>query len=181
MTHVWAGIGSRDTPIDIQEKMLSIARYLGEKNYWCRTGAAQGADQAFALGRADRTILYLPWNGYENDWVYSRIALKTQIGCMYPSDRAIDLASQYHLAWNACSLSARKLHGRNSHIILGRDLESPSEFVIYWAKTDSNNNPLGGTGQGIRIAQAFKIPTYNLYNPMDIAKLADIIDFGKLK
>src|SRR5438309_400375 len=141
MSKVWAGIGSRETPTEVQLRMLDIARHLGEKDYWCRTGAAIGADHAFALGRADRTILYLPWNDYEKYWVQSRIALKTQIGCRDPSDRAIDLASQFHPNWDACSLSARKLHGRNSHIILGRDLESPVEFVVYWARTDSNGDP----------------------------------------
>lgn len=180
MAKVWAGIGSRETPKVVQDKMTKIAQYLGEKDYWCRTGAARGADQAFGVGRADRTILYLPWNGYEKDWVHSRIALKTQIGCLYPSDRAIDLASQHHPKWDDCSLGARKLHGRNSHIILGRDLESPCEFVIYWARTDGNGNPLGGTGEGIRIARAFKVPTYNLNNNMETKALATFIDIGEL-
>lgn len=70
-------------------------------------------------------------------------------------------ASDATPAWHRCSEYARKLHARNGFQILGRDLFSPSQFVVCWTK---DGGPTGGTGQAIRLATAYQVPVFNLFH-----------------
>jgi hypothetical protein len=180
MAKVWAGIGSRETPKQIMDKMVKIAYHLGQKDYWCRTGAARCADQAFGVGKPDKTILYLPWRKYEETWVDTVTKVGAKIGCFEPTVDALSIAKDYHPGWSVCSVGAQRLHGRNSHIVLGKQLDSLVQFIVYWALTDGYGNPLGGTGQAIRIAKSYSIPTYNLNDNMETKALAALIDIGEL-
>lgn len=64
---------------------------------------------------------------------------------------------------------ARKLQARNSHQVLGLDLETPSEFIVCWTK---NGKSSGGTGQAIRIALDYGIPIFDAgkYNNIEKCK-----------
>lgn len=159
MDEAIAAIGSRETPPDVLSKMEHVAKILSH-DYWIRTGAAIGADQAFGDGAGERTIVYLPWRNYEATWVDS---IGCKIGCTAPSGNAIELASRYHPAWDRCSRGARALHGRNAHIILGKNLDSPVKFVLFWAN-EIAGEVQGGTGLGVRIARAHDIPCININN-----------------
>lgn len=177
MSIAYAGIGSRSTPDDIKINMIAIARILGGlsmngENLWLRTGGCVGADQAFATGLPEKTILYLPWLNYEFQWRQD-LSNRMHIGCPTPSQEAIELASEFHPNWSACSSGARLLHGRNTQIILGKHLKSPVKFVLYWAKMDMNTGVLGGTGMGIRIAQKYNIPHWNMKIDHDFNKIID--------
>lgn len=167
--NVYSGIGSRETNGDGLVRIFKYATALNKLGYWCRTGAAIGADQKFASASKSRTILYLPWCDYEKGWVNNQILEphNNQIGCIKPSEGAIQLASQFHPNWKACSNGARKLHGRNAHIILGRDLKSPSKFVLYTAQ-EVHGEVQGGTGLGIRLAREYNIRYYNLLIEDDV-------------
>ena len=48
--NIYAGIGARKTPVYILSIMGTIGEYLAEKGWILNTGAAPGADQAFAEG-----------------------------------------------------------------------------------------------------------------------------------
>jgi len=102
-----------------------------------RSGGAIGADTAFESGATNKEI-FKP-----ND----------------ATTEAIELASTVHPAWYACNDYVRKLHGRNAQIILGRELNSPVEFVICYTADEEH----GGTSLGIKIAKKFNIPVYNLF------------------
>jgi len=136
----FAGIGSRETPPDIMDIMKKISTYL-LPTHWLRSGGAEGADTAFYSGR----------DGIDCEIFRANDA----------TPEAIELASMYHPAWDRCTPFVKKLHGRNSMIILGRKLDSFVSSVICWTP---DGGPTGGTGLGIRIAQAYRIPIYNLYH-----------------
>lgn len=174
----FGGIGSRDITDKYAIILLSISRKFAEQGYWLRTGAAIGADQSCAIGAGKNTILYLPWKNYEKEWVESRRELGSVIGCIEPSKEAIKLASEVHPAWDKCSNGAQLLHGRNAHIILGRNLSSPVEFVLYYSQTIGHEIIPSGTGLGVAIARKYSIPLYNVNDPRDIASLT--YKFGKL-
>lgn len=140
----YAGIGSRETPPLVLQRMTEKARELAAQGYILRSGAAEGADSAFEAGAGDAKEIWLPWRGFNNH--SSRLL---------PSAEAFVLAEKYHPAWIRCSGAARKLHARNCHQVLGADLRTPVEFVLCWTK---DGKASGGTGQAIRIAQAFGIP-----------------------
>ena len=135
----YAGIGSRKTPANILKIMTKMAEYLDIQKYILRSGAASGADQAFENGTSNKEI-YLP---------------------QHTTDEAIELASQIHPAWNRCGDYDKKLHGINVQIVLGKDLISPSSFVICWTP---NGKKVGGTSLGIRVAEKHNIPVYNLFD-----------------
>lgn len=153
----YAGIGSRQTPVDVLEEMKSIAYQLAQQNWTLRSGFAGGADMAFTEG-ADAIDggmeQYIPWSGFNN-----APRNDDRFICLEPSKEQLDIAEYFHPAWNKCSPAAKKLHARNVNQILGKDLDTPSKMVICWTP---NGKAGGGTGQAIRIAQYYSVPIFDL-------------------
>ena len=153
----YAGIGSRETPDDILTIFEQAGTYLAKKDFVLRSGGAKGADQSFkANGRKE---IYLPWYKFENS--KSNLIVK--------DPKAFEIAKQFHPYWHNLSQGAMKLQARNSHQVLGQDLETPSTFIICWTK---NGKGKGGTGQAIRIAKHYNIPIFDAgkYNNIDTIK-----------
>ena len=148
---LYAGIGSRETPRSILDLMTMIAIKLESLGYTLRSGGAIGADSAFESGVKSLKEIFYDYNA---------------------TSESIELASHYHPAWHNCRSGARKLHGRNSMIMLGRNLDTPVKFVICWTKDGKDT---GGTGLGIRIAEHLRIPIFNLYRYDDKKRLIDFI------
>lgn len=150
----YAGIGSRKTPPMVGAEMTTRARLLGRQGYTLRSGAAYGADRAFEFGAiAGRggVEIWLPWLGYNG-----------HCSSLVPSPAAFEIAAKFHPDWGRCSEAAKKFHARNSHIILGADLNTPVGFVLYWTP---DGKASGGTGQGLRIAQHYGIPCHLVTMP----------------
>ena len=144
----YAGIGSRKTPEDILKKMRVLGFVFAEAGYILRSGGADGADTAFEQGcrAADgKREIFLPWKDFN----------KNGSELFPPSPAAFDMAKQFHPAWDKLSTAGKKLHARNSHQVMGRDLTTPVSFVLCYAEG-------GGTEQAIRIATAAKIPVINM-------------------
>jgi hypothetical protein len=168
----YTGIGSRKTPEYVLEQMREIAARLarvsggmGENRCVLRSGGADGADSAFESG-CDQMLgekeIYLPWKKFNG----------RDIGAAYiypPTPEAFRMAAKFHPAWGRCSYGARALHARNSHQILGEDLETPSSFVVCWHQNT------GGTMQAIRIANHYRITVYNLAKPEAYEKIIALI------
>lgn len=149
---IYTGIGSRQTPQDILDTMYEGAIQLADLGFTLRSGGANGADSAFEAGCTDgagKMEIYLPWRLFNNN----KSPLYT------PSREAFHLAQSYHPNWSACSHGARALHARNCHQILGLDLQTPSDLVICWTQGGTGR---GGTGQALRIAEAYEIPIFDL-------------------
>jgi len=157
MQNYYSGIGSRETPMHILEFMKRIGDRLGRAGWILRTGGAFGADSWFEKGcdsvNGPKEI-YLPWKGYNN----------REDGYTIVSERAMKIAAQFHPAWHRCGRGARLLHGRNSYIVFGFDLEESykSNLVICWTP---GGRTTGGTGQAIRIAETYRVPVFNLAIP----------------
>ena len=71
----------------------------------------------------------------------------------------MEIAAPLHPAWERCSPAVRKLHARNVVVILGETLDQPVDAVVCWSE---RGEPVGGTGMGIRIAEARGILVLNL-------------------
>lgn len=176
----YAGIGSRETPSHILTLMCDLGRKLALDGWTLRSGHADGADQAFEKG-ADlargKKQIWLPWDGFNgapryeetNGWTH-------RVARLGGEDE--EIAAAHHPAWNRCSRAARLLHTRNVGQILGSQIvhygsvndpdpeitvsrEPVTQFVVCWTK---DGRASGGTGQAIRLAQAFGIPVHNLFN-----------------
>ena len=154
-TLTYAGIGARATPASVLADMTVMAGWLARTSWNLASGGADGADTAFAEGAtAGQRTIWLPWPGYNGHRgpgcvVLSGFALST---CM-------EIAADMHPAWGRCSQAVRKLHARNVAILLGETCDRPVDAVTCWTP---GGVVTGGTGIGIRIAEAHGIPVLNL-------------------
>ena len=159
MNKVYAGIGSRQTPPHILKKMTLYGAEMASKGFYLRSGNAQGADQAFALGANSvdpgKVLLYLPWKRYEEQAIVEGNHYFFNPHNQF-EDAAIKLVKELHPAPEKLSQGALKLHSRNVAILLGNRLDRPVELVVYWSP---KGEAIGGTGMGLRIAKKFGIPT----------------------
>jgi len=158
MRKTYAGIGSRQTPDRILKIMKQMASEYEDSGWKLRTGGADGADNAFASGvrlRYNGTV-FLPWTGF-NNWDDSLYTVAN------PNDDGFKIAEKYHPAWGCCSPAVKRLHARNSHIILGYDCKFPADLVICWCPKTPLGEYKGGTAQGLRIAEDYNIPIINLW------------------
>ena len=152
---VYAGIGSRATPRAVLDSMTTMAAWLARRGWHLHSGGAAGADSAFAAGAPPGTrTLFLPWPGYRGN---AGPDCRTLGADRYR--RCLAIAADLHPAWHRCSQAARRLHARNTAILLGQDTDAPVDAVVAW--TDGGG-VRGGTGMGIRIAHDHGIPVLNL-------------------
>ena len=153
MTYLsYVGIGSRETPPEIQEVMYEIAQTLDHRGWTLRSGGAKGADTAFERGARNKEI-YLPWAHFNNNrsllvWAGSPA-----------QDSALRMAKEYHPAWDNLTHTARLFMARNSMQLFGWYMDMPSKLIICWTPNGSGS---GGTGQALRIARAHHIPIVDL-------------------
>ncbi len=147
----YTGIGARKTPKEILDLFVRIGKYLANEGFVLRSGGAKGTDHAFEKGcdlSNGKKEIYLPWKGFEGS--NSHLIVKDR--------KAFDIAKIFHPYWDSLKQGAKKLQARNSHQILGNDLNSPSKFVICWTEKGLGR---GGTGQALRIAKHYKIPIFD--------------------
>lgn len=148
----YAGIGSRSTPEDVQLLMTGVAVALRKNKWILRSGGARGADQAFEAGADDLKEVYLPWEGYED----------SESELYPPHEDCYDYVKVFHPAPYNLKFAVETLLARNTHQLLGRDLDSPSCLVICWTP---GGKDVGGTAQALRVARAYDIPISNLADP----------------
>lgn len=154
---VYAGIGSRKTPVEILSLMENIGQTLAKLGWVLRTGNCQGTDQAFQRGANSvnpRLVeLYLPWPSYEAQAVKPGNTVHTSGKLAYRE------AARHHPAWPSCGQGARAMHARNTEVVLGHGLDRPVELLVCWTP---GGQAAGGTGQGIRVALAYEVLVVNL-------------------
>ena len=158
----YAGIGSREIPEEIKALFETIGYELAKLGFVLRSGAANGSDSAFENGCnkvSSKKEIWLPWKGFNG-------SDSKNIVC---DPRAFAVAKLFHPNWEALSDAAKKLMARNSHQILGKELnrEIISSFVVCYTK---NGAGAGGTGQAIRIARHYGIPIFDAGGAADLNK-----------
>lgn len=158
----YAGIGSRQTPTELEPVIQRVAEICNERGYTLRSGAAEGADQMFEKWSA-RAEIFLPWKPFGKIHQISP-GRTVHHGS---SAEAFKIAENVHPTWHRLTDGGRKLHARNAHQILGVGLDNPVDFVVCWTP---NGEEVGGTRTGIKIAQMHGIPVWNLANERDRAE-----------
>lgn len=137
----YAGIGSRDTPFLMLEKLSFVAGKLDNKGFLLRSGGAKGADRAFELASTCKEIIS------PNDPI---------------PEEAFEMAKRYHTHWHNLDDFGRRAHARNMMVIMGQYLDDPVAFVVCWTEQGA---PVGGTATGIRCAESNEIPVFNFGTP----------------
>jgi predicted NAD-dependent protein-ADP-ribosyltransferase YbiA (DUF1768 family) len=147
-TMTYAGVGSRQAPPAILAEMTQVAKELAAIGYTLNTGVAfggkeEGADAAFSRGTNKKNLFSPEKQGLRN--------------------RERSIAREIHPNPSALSAGGLQLMARNTNQVFGENLDTPVDFVLFWAK--ETNNPLrpeGGTGQAVEIARRKGIPTINM-------------------
>lgn len=168
----YTGVGSRETPLPIQNEMVRLAAALAA-HYTLRSGGADGADTAFEAGaRSVRgpADIFLPWRNFNGN-----------SSSLYGvSDQAMAMAKSVHPVWERLSQGAQKLQARNMYQALGQDLDTPSDLLICWTADGceseaTRTSRTGGTASAIVLALRNQVPVFNLANPAARQRLADYL------
>ena len=174
---IYAGIGSRTTPDEMLAIMQDAACHLDSMDWMLRSGHARGADQAFENGSGLKEI-HLPWPGYNGAYVGSTNNGDVEYLIPKRTKELLVAAEKHHPAWDRLTTSVKNLMVRNTSIILGRDLKEPADMVVCWT---SGGLAQGGTGQGIRIANGYNIPVFDLAIKGMGDKLVEFVESKKLE
>lgn len=174
-TIYYSGIGSRSISNEMTILCKNIATLLAGEDWILRSGGAEGADAAFEEGCdliQGKKEIYLPWKGFNgnNSSLFSI------------SPEAYSYAKKFHPAYSRLSQGAIKLIARDTYQVLGKDLKTPSNIIVYCAETLKTGEVKGGTGQAIRIANHLNIPTFNIldHSKLNIEEIIMLIK-GRLK
>ena len=121
----YTGVGGRKTPPAIQDLMTRIAAKLESVGYILRSGAAEGADQAFERGVTDAANkqIFIAWNGFCGRQM-GQDGVVPLIDCC--ERRAFQIASEIHPAWGHRTRGAAALLARNTAQVLGARIDTPS-------------------------------------------------------
>jgi len=164
---IYAGIGSRDTPLDVQKQMTNLAIALSNDNWILRSGGAEGADTAFEIGAMHKEI-YLPWNGFNEKYADGKSYI-----LIAETEAAREFVYDYHPSGLYLKPGPFKLMVRNTYQVLGADLNMPADVVVCWTV---DGKASGGTGQAMRIAKDYAIPIVNLYHQNQLDEWLDKIN-----
>ena len=167
----YTGVGSRRTPPAILDRMEEIATSMRARGWRLRSGAADGADQAFGRGALDHADIYVPWRGFGRTERGARLVELAPDWRLYDEHvRLHRLGCPHH---ERLSQGAERLHARNVLQVVGdtpgTGSSDPSKFLVCWTP---GGNLEGGTATAIRIATHLKVPVFNLGYPDALQRLA---------
>jgi len=167
-TMTYAGIGSRQTPQKVLNKMTEVAVYLDNMGYTLQTGFTfknsqsgqdeEGADKAFSDGSKNK-ILFGP-SGIRK--TINKVTTQESYNDSV-TQKSNAIVKEIHPAPSRLTPGAVKLMARNTNQIFGKNLDSTVDFVLFYAEeTDNPLRPKGGTGQAVEMARRKGIPTINM-------------------
>lgn len=154
----YTGVGARNTPSWIENILIFLGASLSEKGYILRSGGADGADISFEIGcnsKQGKKEIYLPWKNFNDS--DSDLYLEN----FKNSLDAEKIAEEIHPVWGKLKQGAKKLHTRNVFQVLGKDLKTPSKFLLCY--TDGGEIK-GGTATAINLALKNNIKVLNLWH-----------------
>ena len=170
----YAGLGDIQTPELILEVMRITAILLVNDGYSCVSGGCIGAEQAFINGTiiaGGLTYLHLPWLSFEEQWVKKLPKDQVIVNVLQDDDyAAFESVKNFHPGYKKLSPSIRAINARYLNIL------NTVSFMICWT---NNAQPVGSTGQAIRLATYIHIPVYNLGNQETLDKMIDKINQRK--
>lgn len=153
----YAGVGSRKPPEDILRRLAKYASILEGWGYTLRSGGAIGCDKAFERGVVDSSKKEIFRSNDAEPWAYDYVRK-----CL-PKDRPPYDDPKGYVNWDPY---IKGLLARNMMQVLGKDGDSPVDFLVCWAPLeDVLTSKVGGTGYAIRCAMLNRIPVYNVACP----------------
>lgn len=174
----YTGIGSREISESERNLIHRVSGYLLNLGFTLRSGHAPGSDEAFEVGtfgsalpdslwedyfNANYPEIYVPWNNFKGADCQSRL-ISSEDAPLEIIKEAEGIVSIIHPYWHNLKQGAKKLHTRNVFQVLGKDLKTPSQFVLYCSNETSSGNVSGGTATAVNLARKWEIPCFNIRN-----------------
>lgn len=177
----WTGIGTRDTPPAQHRVATWVGFHTTKIGGVLRSGGAKGSDIAFQQGVelfCDRNQLspgwrqqiYLPQPSFNGLFAYPAYGYIDSLA-LPAWEEAEAIAATLHPAWHRCHGFARRAHVRNVFQILGHELNTPSEFLVFYKEPTASGQITGGTATAYNLAMRYGIPCYNLFHPETVHRL----------
>lgn len=217
----YAGIGSRETPMEVLELMTKASAWLGTKGYTLQSGGAIGADMAFegksypktltagsydVVNKKGKVVLkagqVVKIGSKEYTDAYYAFTDKSTKGSIVGSDwsekvnvpntksfssfdvinnkfgnanKVKAIANELHPSSDGMNQWVEALMARNTYQIFGSNLNTPVDFVLFYAKEGESLRPEGGTGQAVEMARLKGIPTINMADSNWRVKLQEVL------
>lgn len=150
-------VGSRKITPCIAELCNIIGSKLSDRNFIARSGGASGCDTEFLrYYNKQLTEVYIPWDGFSNGMCIDNLDKEKA---------AMILSSIVDI--QGLKESIVKLYTRNVFQVLGKNLDQPSDILLYYSPM-LNGIPKGGTKIAYMLAKRYKI------------KCVDIMDYKHL-
>lgn len=165
----YTGVGSRDVSEEEWNLMVGIGKWLANKGYWLRSGKAEGSDSAFEFGvsqsdNINNKEIYIPWSTFKGNQLEGEVIVLSG-----PTTDNFAISSDWvrriHKYPDGLKQGAFKLHQRNIHQVLGKDLTNPnpSTFLLACADLEKDlETPTGGTRTAWVLAKQFGVPCLNV-------------------
>lgn len=158
----YTGIGSRNAPRDVLDTLYKIARFFRKHKWILRSGGARGCDTSAERGAEGLSEIFIPYRAFSRN---PRHIVPNRDRALHK--KAWRLVERYHPEAARLNQIVRMLHCRNMFQVLGRDLETPSRFVVYWAPESESGVVQGGTRMAVYCARAHGIPTFNIEHQLN--------------
>lgn len=170
----WTGVGSRETPLEHSSFMSKISEYFEDKGLVLRSGKARGADTFFENGAVEKEV-YVPVDDLKNS--AHDISLQDLHLKFHNVDEAISITKEIVRHWDRLDPYIKILHTRNVYQVLGKDLKTPSLFLICYAEIDPERSGRvrGGTNTAVQVARKANIPVFNIKYEYDRKVVQDWI------
>lgn len=153
--------------------MTSIAEQLQKTGWLLRSGHGRGADQAFEAGtKPENKEIWVPYFGY-NECV--KVPHFHEVNM---TEEVVSIAADHHPVWDKLQIEAKLLCARNIPVLLGSDLKTFSDLIIYWKLKSEHGliDKKGGTNHTLRVARTYGIPSFNIAIEEDRHALNELID-----
>lgn len=179
----FTGVGSRDITTQEVRNIKQLSLHLGLLGYTLRSGKANGADNAFQsglllvekeMGVSAHSEIYIPWPSFNKDVRNLDSRWDISLEDLTNTTQAEEIVSRIHPAWEKLSQGARKLHTRNVYQVLGRDLESPSDFLVC-CSDPVRGGVKGGTNTAYQVALQHDVPVFNLREKGDLQRIVEFV------
>ena len=155
----YAATGNKDMPESFKPMIQRIGRNLQEAGLILRTGGMEGLEDVIEKS-ATKLEVHLPFKDFDGK----------QSKFTYTSDFVKGIAKMFHTSFDTLKPVVQTFLAKNVRLVLGKDGKSPALFLVVWTEdgaetTAEKTFKTGNSGNAIEIANAIKIPVFNLARP----------------
>lgn len=172
----YAGVGSREAPLEILELMVRIGRTMAEQGFGLSSGDAIRSDQAFYRGAClarnpPPHRIYLAWSGIggrfhdpDNGWHVAPFYRENY-------EQASQIAEKARGGFFGLTQGGIAQHVRNVYQIYGHTLDEVVKVMWYWGiPVGKQEKVKGGTNTALQLAIMANVNRINLYTDHGIER-----------